>query len=123
VLCCDCRVRIRHELTCSLTRSTQHPCNPHSLNSVIENSTKLAHSAGNNGGAHANTHIPEIIGSARGYELTSNLTQKAIAENFFAILLANHSWATGGSNDGEHWTTPNRMGDQLNADTEESCTQ
>eukprot|EP01046_Picozoa_sp_COSAG06_P055484 COSAG06_NODE_10212_length_1725_cov_3.840461_2_plen_82_part_00 len=28
-----------------------------------------------------------------------------------------------GSNDGEHWTTPNRMGSQLNADTEESCTQ
>ena len=43
--------------------------------------------------------------------------------NFFHIVTANHSWATGGSNDGEHWTTPQRMGNQLNADTEESCTQ
>jgi len=78
---------------------------------------------GNTWGNHANTHIPEIIGSARGYELSSNTTQKAIAENFFKFLLANHSWATGGSNDGEHWAAPARMGDQLNADTEESCTQ
>ena len=29
----------------------------------------------------------------------------------------------GGSNDGEHWGAPNAMGSQLNADTEESCTQ
>lgn len=80
-------------------------------------------SHGNRGGNHANTHIPEIIGSARGYELTGNGTQKDIAVNFFQIVTSNHSWATGGSNDGEHWTTPDRMGDQLNADTEESCTQ
>jgi DUF1680 family protein len=40
-------------------------------------------SHGNAGGNHANTHIPEIIGSARGYELTGNITQHAIATNFF----------------------------------------
>jgi len=80
-------------------------------------------SYGNAGGNHANTHIPEIIGSARGFELTGNATQKAIVTNFFKIVTTAHSWATGGSNDREHWTTPNRMGDQLNADTEESCTQ
>ena len=80
-------------------------------------------SHGNAGGNHANTHIPEIIGSARGYELTGNATQKDIAVNFFNIVTQHHSWATGGSNDGEHWTTPDRMGSQLNADTEESCTQ
>ena len=80
-------------------------------------------SHGNHNGNHANTHIPEIIGSQRGYELTGNETQKAIAVNFFHIVPANHSWATGGSNDGEHWGTPQRMGDALNADTEESCTQ
>ena len=80
-------------------------------------------SHGNRGGNHANTHIPEIIGSARGYELTGNATQKAIVQNFFNIVTTAHSWATGGSNAGEHWTTPHRMGSQLNADTEESCTQ
>eukprot|EP01050_Picozoa_sp_SAG11_P015864 SAG11_NODE_2101_length_3821_cov_1.700699_3_plen_141_part_00 len=45
-------------------------------------------SHGNVGGNHANTHIPEIIGSARGYELTGNKTQLAIATNFFNILTA-----------------------------------
>jgi hypothetical protein len=42
-------------------------------------------SHGNDGGNHANTHIPEIIGSARGYEVTGNVTQRAIATNFFEI--------------------------------------
>ena len=42
---------------------------------------------------------------------------------FFAAVTRNHSWATGGSNDGEHWGAPMRMGDQLNGNTEESCTQ
>jgi hypothetical protein len=64
----------------------------------------------------------EIIGSARGYELTGNLTQKSIASNFFAIVTQNHSFATGGSNDHEHWGAPNMMGDQLDGETEESCT-
>eukprot|EP00041_Stephanoeca_diplocostata_P030284 m.912521 g.912521 ORF g.912521 m.912521 type:complete len:893 (+) comp23727_c0_seq18:76-2754(+) len=80
-------------------------------------------SHGNTGGNHANTHIPEIIGAARGYELTANATQHAIAVNFFSLVTQHHSWATGGSNDGEHWGAPDRMGDYLNADTEESCTQ
>lgn len=75
-------------------------------------------SHGNDGGNHANTHIPEIVGSARGYELTGNATQHAIVSNFFNILTAGegeewdpaspggHTWATGGSNDQEHWCEP-----------------
>jgi DUF1680 family protein len=74
-------------------------------------------------GNHANTHIPEIIGNMVGYELTGNATDKAISEEFFAAVTQNHSWATGGSNDGEHWQAAMRMGDNLNANTEESCTQ
>jgi len=74
-------------------------------------------------GNHANTHIPEIIGAQRGYEITGNTSQKAIATTFFAALRENHSWVTDGSNDGEYWQTAKQMGDNLNADTEESCTQ
>lgn len=33
-----------------------------------------------------------------------------------------HSFATGGSNDGEHWGAAHALGDEMNADTEESCT-
>lgn len=74
------------------------------------------------GGNHANTHIPEVTGTARGYELTGNATQHAIVTNFFSILQANHTWATGGSNNHEHWFAPAMMGDQLDDDTQESCT-
>ena len=42
-----------------------------------------------------------MIGDARGYELTGNVTQKAIATNFFNILTTTRDWATGGSNSGE----------------------
>lgn len=103
-------------------------------------------SHGNVGGNHANTHIPEIIGSARGFELTGNITQHTIVTNFFNILTAGegkewdpsapagHSFATGGSNAAEHWFNASYLGDSLmpvrwgvyrniGARTEESCTQ
>ena len=73
-------------------------------------------------GNHANTHIPEIIGDARGFELTGNSTKSAIAQNFWAFQVNHHSFATGNGNDGEHWGDADHMGDQLNSDTEESCT-
>lgn len=72
---------------------------------------------------HANTHIPEIIGDLNGWSLSSNETQRAIVDNFLDILLANHSWATGGSNDHEWWSAPRTLGDFLNSETEETCTQ
>jgi len=74
-------------------------------------------------GNHANTHIPEVIGNMVGFELSGNQTDRSIATEFFSAVTTNHSWATGGSNDGEHWGTSMRMGDYLNANTEESCTQ
>ena len=51
-------------------------------------------SHGNAGGNHANTHLPEIVGTARGYEVTGNTTQLAIVTNFFNILTAgeNKTW-------------------------------
>ena len=41
-------------------------------------------------------HLPQIIGNARAYELTSNATDAAIVRNFMAALTENHSYATGG---------------------------
>ena len=49
-------------------------------------------SHGNDGGNHANTHIPEVVGTARGYEVTGNTTQKAVVANFFNILTAGEGW-------------------------------
>jgi DUF1680 family protein len=34
-------------------------------------------------GLHANTHIPQAVGMARGYEVTGNQTQRRMAEFFF----------------------------------------
>jgi len=74
-------------------------------------------------GNHANTHIPEVLGNAVGFELTGNATDEAIVLEFFNAVTQHHSWATGGSNSGEHWGEADRLGDELNSDTEESCTQ
>ena len=72
---------------------------------------------------HANTHIPEVIGDLNGYILTGNATQQQIVDHFLAILSENHTYATGGSNDHEWWGPPRVLGDAMNADTEETCTQ
>ena len=86
------------------------------------------------------------MGSAKGYEITGNLTMKAVSQNFFDILTAGegrhwdpsapggHSFATGGSNAAEHWFAADSLGDSLLVDspirgyphagshTQESCT-
>lgn len=76
---------------------------------------------------HANTHIPEVIGNAAGFEVTGNDTDRRIARFFLDVLRANHSFATGGSNAAEHWGPADATADQLlgsnGAATEESCTQ
>jgi DUF1680 family protein len=72
---------------------------------------------------HANFHLPEVVGLARAYELTGNETDKAIVDTFFDALWSNHSYATGGSNSGECWQAPRDLGNFLDTQTEESCTQ
>ena len=73
-------------------------------------------------GQHANTHVAQIVGDARGFEVTGNATKAAIVAAFFAILTTNHSFATGGSNSAEHWGFAQQLGDELTAVTQESCT-
>jgi len=72
---------------------------------------------------HANTHIPEIIGNQRAYEVVGNTTQQQISQFFYSTITTHHSWVTAGSNDNEYWATADRVGDSLNLYTEESCTQ
>jgi len=43
-------------------------------------------------GQHANTHIPEIIGIARGWELTGNTTLKSITTWFYKILMDHYTY-------------------------------
>ena len=86
-------------------------------------------------GQHANTHLPEIIGVARGWELTGNATLSKITDFFYRILSEHYTCkcttnlpflvmygsmltdcgvitdgVTGGSNEGEHWLYPDQLG-------------
>ena len=71
---------------------------------------------------HANTHIPEISGAARRYELTGDERYRHATE-FFWDCVANHrSYATGGCTHAEGWPDPDKLAGTLVANNEESCT-
>lgn len=73
-------------------------------------------------GLHANTHIPEVVGAARRYEVTGDKSYRDIAEFFLGIVNHTRSYATGGSNMNEHWEEPHRLGDKLNVSrTKRQC--
>lgn len=72
-------------------------------------------------GLHANTHIPQVIGAARGYEVTGDPQFHAIAENFWNFLTAQHVYATGGTSDDEFWHKPGTLASHLGPDAQECC--
>lgn len=71
---------------------------------------------------HANTHIPEISGAARRYELTGDERYRHLTEFFFDCVANHRSYVTGGSSVGEHWGDRDRLADSLSASNQESCT-
>ena len=73
-------------------------------------------------GLHANTHIPQVAGQARAYELLGDERAGAVVRNFWDILVRDHTYATGGTSVGEMWVEPGRMADTLTADNQEFCT-
>lgn len=73
-------------------------------------------------GLHANTHLAQIEGQARAFELTGDARARSIVEQFWKVLHEDHSYATGGSNSGEYWGPPGRLANTLSATTQEFCT-
>ncbi|MCG3126999.1 MAG: hypothetical protein CHACPFDD_01855 [Phycisphaerae bacterium] len=73
-------------------------------------------------GIHANTHLPQVAGQCRAYELTGDVACRQIAEHFWRTLWERHSFATGGSNSNEHWGPPNQLAATLSATNQEFCT-
>lgn len=61
-------------------------------------------------GLHANTHIPQVIGMARGYEVTGNVTQRRMAQYIFDTVFHTRAYATGNGNPHEHWWGRNLTG-------------
>jgi uncharacterized protein len=72
-------------------------------------------------GLHANTHIPQVIGAARGYELTGDENFRKISDNFYRIATQHHTYCTGGTSNGEFWHAPDAVATQLGPAAEECC--
>jgi uncharacterized protein len=61
-------------------------------------------------GQHMNTHVPQVIGAARRYELSSDFRFADLSRFFFETVSESRTYATGGSSNNEHWLTdPNHL--------------
>lgn len=73
-------------------------------------------------GEHVNSFVPNIIGTARQYELTGNSRERKIAEYFWSQVVNRRSYCTGGTSNDEHWRgEPDRLAEQLGDHTQETC--
>jgi DUF1680 family protein len=73
-------------------------------------------------GLHANTHIPQVVGAARRYELTGEGRYRDISDYFWTEVTDHRTFATGGTSSGECWSKPvGRMAEELQAYTCECC--
>jgi DUF1680 family protein len=75
-------------------------------------------------GLHANTHIPQVIGAARRYELSSDERFHDVADFFWYEITSARAYVTGGTSNSEHWLVePRRLGAELKKgpDTTECC--
>ena len=59
-------------------------------------------------GLHVNTHIPQVIGAARRYELSSDMRFHDVADFFWYEVVSARTYATGGTSNGEGWLTQPR---------------
>jgi uncharacterized protein len=73
-------------------------------------------------GLHVNTHIPQVIGAARRYELTGESRYRDIADYFWSEVTSRRSYSTGNTSNFEHWNSaPDELATELGPDTAECC--
>ena len=73
-------------------------------------------------GLHVNTHIPQVIGAARRYELTADPYYHEVASYFWDEIIEQRSYATGGTSNGERWLSDaGDMSKDLSLWSEECC--
>ena len=73
-------------------------------------------------GLHVNTHIPQVIGAARRYELTADPYYHEVASYFWDEVTSERSYATGGTSNGERWLSDaGDMSKDLSLWSEECC--
>jgi DUF1680 family protein len=75
-------------------------------------------------GLHCNTHMPQVIGAARRYELSSDYRFADVSKFFFETVSGARTYATGGSGNTEGWLTDaNRLALEMKASShhQECC--
>ena len=73
-------------------------------------------------GLHVNTTIPQIIGAARGYEVTGRPRLHEVANYFWNTVTARRCYCTGGTSNGESWNAPpGVLAGELSGYTQECC--
>jgi DUF1680 family protein len=84
----------------------------------------LAHGRDELRGLHVNTHIPQVIGAARRYELSSDNRFRNVADFFWYEVTSARAYVTGGTSNNEGWLLePYRLAAELKkgSDTAECC--
>ena len=75
-------------------------------------------------GLHANTHMPQVIGAARRYEISQDARFGNVSEFFWETIATSRTYAAGGSGVREHWEgQPNFMAAEwrIDASHQECC--
>jgi hypothetical protein len=60
-------------------------------------------------GLHVNTHIPQVIGAAQRYEISSDMRFHDVADYFWYEVATARSYVTEGTSNGEGWLAQPRM--------------
>ena len=74
-------------------------------------------------GKHANTTIPKFVGAANRYMTLGESDEfyRTAAEQFFDIVLRDHTYVTGGNSQDEHFHDPNMLDAQRDNTNNETC--
>lgn len=75
-------------------------------------------------GLHANTHIPQVIGAARRYEISGDPRFHDVADVFWDTIVESRTYATGGTSNNEGWLVePGHLAQELSlgVSTNECC--
>jgi DUF1680 family protein len=72
-------------------------------------------------GLHGNTQVPKLLGSLVRFSLTGDLGDGTAAAFFWDRVVRHHSYATGGHGRSEYFAEADRLSDEVDGQTAETC--